>query len=102
MRKYSVIAIFAATCLMSLTSCITTGGSTPEDIIAATKRGCQFAPTVTSVLAILNLPGAPAADKIVTAICGAVNKAKEAGFVPPGKEITVEAFGKPVRGKLQN
>lgn len=71
-----------------------------QDVVNGTKQLCQFVPTVTSILAILNAPGAPAADKVVQAVCAQVNKTAQASFIEPGKKFTVTVLGRPVDGAL--
>jgi hypothetical protein len=97
MKVMQTIAVLAI-----VSGCTTTvqQGSSAQAIVNATNKLCGFAPTVTSILAILNVPAAPAADKIVQEICAVVEKNTQAGFIEPGQKVTVTVFGKPVQGEL--
>ncbi|MDX1195338.1 hypothetical protein GOL96_30105 [Sinorhizobium medicae] len=95
-------AMFAALAFVSNCSTTTTNlGSSANQVVAATRDLCGFVPTLTSVAAILNLPGAPAADKIVQEICSVIRERTKAGFVEPGKQVAVTVFGKTVQGELK-
>lgn len=106
--KFALSGVLLISLMCGCTTTNQSGGtgqaSTPanpaQDVINGTKQLCQFVPTLTSILAIVNTPGAPAADKIVQAICAEVNKTTQASFIEPGKKFTVKALGKPVTGEL--
>ena len=83
-------------------ACVSSGGDgRAQQVIETTERLCAFVPAVTSILAILSVPGAPAADKLAQVICTEVEKQTSAGFVAPGQTIKVVVDGKPVTGTLK-
>jgi len=86
-----------------LSGCVSADGSqsTADQIVAKTERLCSFVPTVTSVLAILGVPGAPAADKVAQTICTELDKQTQAGLTAPGQTVTLTVNGVPVTGKLK-
>lgn len=86
-----------------LSGCVSTDNpqSTADQIVKKTERLCSFVPTVTSVLAILGVPGAPAADKVAQTICTELEKQTQAGLTAPGQTVTLTVNGVPVTGKLK-
>jgi hypothetical protein len=97
-RARKVVAAFALS--MAVSGCVTTTqlASLADQIIEATRRTCQFAPTVTSVLALLSVPGAPQANALVVAICKEVDKKPRSERVRLGQPISVEVMGVQVNG----
>lgn len=103
-------AVAACLCMLSA-GCQSSGsdGAAPQasgndrarQVVEATERLCAFAPTVTSILAILSVPAAPAADKLSEAICAEVEKLTSAGFTTPGQTLRLTVDGKPVTGTLK-
>lgn len=62
---------------------------------------CKFAPSVTSIAAILGVPGAPLADELVDAICDQINEIPElesTGTQP--RNVIIELPQGPVDGVL--
>ena len=99
MRKDHLTTVTVAIAIALVSGCTTTtGGSDVDKIIDGTRRVCSFAPTATSILALLNVPAAPAADKVVQMICAQVEKAAMVESTPVGGQLTVVVDGKPVVG----
>lgn len=89
--------------VVALAACTTpnSGGSDADKVIEGTRRVCSFAPAATSIAAILGVPGAPAADKLVQKICEQVEKSAMVESTEVGGTLTVEIDGKPVTGVLE-
>lgn len=98
MNRSRTIAIV----LMSLTlsGCVTASqlATAADQISDGAREFCRFAPSTTSILAILNVPGAPQADEIVEAICAEVAKVGGQERSRVGQEITVDVLGVQVVG----
>lgn len=99
----AVGALVASSLCVLPAACVSSSGgdSTAQQVIATTEKLCAFVPTVTSILAILSVPGAPAADKLAQVICAEVEKQTSAGFTAPGQTIKVVVDGMPVTGTLK-
>lgn len=93
-----------AACLAVMTilsGCVTSNDTKADQIIAGAKRVCDFAPTLTSILALLEVPGAGASDKIVQKICAEIKaRRSDADFVEPGQKVKIEIDGVAVEGTL--
>lgn len=65
--KSSFAGFASALALTGLSGCTTFNRSDADvaKVIEGTRQACKFLPTATSVLAVLSVPGAPAADKFV-------------------------------------
>jgi hypothetical protein len=95
--------MLALTASIVLSGCVSADNpqSTAQQVVASTERLCSFVPTVTSVLAILGVPGAPAADKVAQTICTELEKKTQAGLTAPGQTVTLTVNGVPVTGTLK-
>ncbi|RWP10026.1 MAG: hypothetical protein EOR00_31550 [Mesorhizobium sp.] len=102
MNNTLIVRPLLASTLFVLAGCTTSNqaGSDAARVIEGTQRVCSFAPTATSILAILNVPGAPAADKLVQKICDQVKRSAMVESTEVGGQISVEVDGKEVRGVL--
>lgn len=96
--------ISVACTLIAFVGCATSNqpGSDVDAVIDGTRRVCSFAPTATSILAILNVPGAPAADQLVQKICKQVESSAAVESAAVGGKISVNVDGKVVTGVLTN
>jgi|GEM_PF-3288013 len=111
---------------LCIAACDTTGTNTvapqmntpsdPNIIADNIRKACGFLPTLTSILSIINAPGAPQANKVVELVCAGAKKeraeleaaqpqqpgeeAEEAGptVIRPGTQLRFEVLGRPVSG----
>ncbi|XWN29929.1 MAG: hypothetical protein ROR55_20895 [Devosia sp.] len=85
---------------LGLSGCITAADfvSDYDKIAAGLKKNCRFVATATSILAILNLPGAPLADEIVEGLCKELEKLPAAERSRRGQTVEFEAFDVMVTG----
>ncbi|TIM15514.1 MAG: hypothetical protein E5Y67_07165 [Mesorhizobium sp.] len=102
MENTLIIRLSLAGAFFLLAGCTTPNqaGSDADKVIEGTRRACSFVPTATSILAILNVPGAPAADKLVQKICEQVGRSAMVESSGVGDQITVEVDGKEISGVL--
>lgn len=96
----NIVACLAIAGLFVLAGCMTskTTGIDANSVMEGTRKLCGFVPTATSVLAVLNVPGAPAADKLVEKICDEVKKSASVEATQVGGQLTVMVDGKKVTG----
>lgn len=108
MKKVAIVNTLALIAFVS--ACVTqqdggpatkSEGDTAKEIQMAVTTGCDYIPTITSILAILNVPGAPAADKIADKICTKVKAATKNEEGIPGGKLTVVVSGVKVQGVLK-
>lgn len=102
MERDLIVSLSLAGAFFALMGCTTSNqsGSDVDRVIDGTRKVCSFAPTATSILAILNLPGAPAADQLVHKICKQVESSAMVESTSVGGNITVRVDGKEVTGVL--
>lgn len=103
--RSGVYANISVVCtLVAFVGCATSNqsGSDVDAVIDGTRRVCSFAPTATSILALLNVPGAPAADQLVQKICKQVETSAAVESAGVGGKISVNIDGKVVTGVLTN
>jgi len=74
--------------------------STANAVVENTKSVCNFAPELTSILALLGLPGAPAANVLVSEICAEVAKIPRFENATGDSQETVVVRGQNVPGTL--